>query len=98
GRYFLGNSMISEYGPYNSARLPSYHRLDLGATYMVQNNRRLKQEINFNVINVYNRRNALFRYYEFSGSLDADRPYVSTEEARFAILPIMPSITYTITL
>lgn len=98
GRYFLGNSVVSEYGPYNSARLPAYHRLDLGATYLVSKTGRLKQEINFNVINVYNRRNSLFQYYEFNGSLDADRPHIATEEAHFAILPILPSVTYTITL
>ena len=98
GRYFLGNNVVSEYGAYHSARLPAYHRLDIGATYSFRNTKRWEQEINISVINLYNRLNALFQYYEFAGQLHGDRPYIQTTSELFAILPLLPSISYTIRL
>jgi len=97
-RFFLGNHIVSEYGTYHSARLPAYHRLDIGASYVFPESRKLTQELSINVINVYNRRNALFQYTDFEGQLGGDRPYVRTQKAQFAILPILPSVTYTIKL
>lgn len=97
-RYFIGNNVVSEYGTYHGARLPAYHRLDIGATYSFRNTSRWKHEVSLSIMNVYNRKNALFQYYEFSGQLKGDHPYIHTESETFAILPILPSISYTVQL
>ena len=50
---------MMEYGPRNSARLPMYHRLDLGATYRFSTGGcfPLRHEVNLSVINAYGRAN-----------------------------------------
>lgn len=57
--YFIGEKLMMEYGPRNSARLPMYHRLDLGATYRFSTGGRfpLRHEVNLSVINAYGRAN-----------------------------------------
>jgi hypothetical protein len=63
--------------PYNAARLPPYHRLDLGMT------RRGRWgwlhadfEWQFQVINVYKRRNIWFYFYDFEDNNTIDRTEV----------------------
>ncbi|MDE7143147.1 MAG: TonB-dependent receptor, partial [Muribaculaceae bacterium] len=57
--YFIGEQLMMEYGPRNSARLPAYHRLDLGAAYRFRTGGRvaLRHEIGASVINAYGRAN-----------------------------------------
>lgn len=57
--YFIGNKLMMEYGHRNSARLPLYHRLDLGASYRFSTGGSfpLRHEVNLSVINAYGHRN-----------------------------------------
>ena len=66
----------------NSARLLTYHRLDLGVrrTFALLGS---QAELVFQVVNAYNRRNEWFIQY------DTDRP--DTRPKVFAMLPILPS-------
>ncbi|MCU0626741.1 MAG: hypothetical protein MUF21_09705 [Gemmatimonadaceae bacterium] len=75
---------MPEFGPRNSARLPNYHRLDLSAT------RRLgRGELQFGVINAYNRFNAQsLRTRQSLGN-----PLVG-EAVQYSIFGIVPSISY----
>ena len=87
--YILHQNIISEYGEYNSARLPDYHRLDLSATYTFasKKNSPLRHSINLSIVNVYAGENVVYEYFTVDdGKLVFDR--VST------LISIMPSISY----
>lgn len=91
-KYTIQNNQLYEYSARNSDRLPSYHRLDLSATYEFKKNknRRFHQSINISVYNVYGRRNA----YSITADNNEDNPE-QTEFVRLSIIgaPI-PAITY----
>jgi outer membrane receptor for ferrienterochelin and colicin len=59
--YYVGGNIHYEWGDRNSWRLPAYHRLDLGVSYMVQK-KKWSYDINFSIYNVYNRQNPYFVY------------------------------------
>lgn len=60
GQYTYNGLVIPTYEARNSSRLPSYHRLDISATYTPKPNRkkRCQGEWVFSVYNLYNRKNA----------------------------------------
>lgn len=75
-------------GKVNASRLPSYHRLDLslsreGTFFGIG-----EAEWQFQLINAYSRRNVWFYNYDF------DKNPVERDEIN--LLPILPSISYTI--
>ncbi len=81
---------IANYSSRNSDRLPSYHRLDISATYKPNKkpNKRWKGEWVFGIYNLYNKKNAAS--VSFSQNLETGR----NEATRTAIFGIMPSATY----
>lgn len=75
--------------PFNQARLPAYHRLDVGFT----KSGRLfgaESELQLQVINVYKQRNIWFNFYEF----DSDGT-ISKEEVPQIPIPI-PNVSFTL--
>ncbi len=60
GQYQYEGQSIASFSPRNSDRLPTYHRLDISATYKPNRkpNKRWKGEWVFGIYNVYNRKNA----------------------------------------
>ena len=81
---------IPVYGARNEDRLPSYHRLDLSATYYPKKNkgRKLQSSWNFGIYNVYNRQNAYS--ISFRENMDTGR----NEAVRLTLFGIIPSVTY----
>lgn len=57
--YFIAGRLMMEYGERNSARLPDYHRLDLGASYRFSTGGRfpLNHELSLSLLNAYGHRN-----------------------------------------
>lgn len=51
--YILNGKIICEYGPYNGATLPLYHRLDISADYLAMDNHIGELGINLSLYNVY---------------------------------------------
>ncbi|WP_035483713.1 TonB-dependent receptor [Gaetbulibacter saemankumensis] len=90
GQYEYEGISVPIYGPRNTSRLPSYHRLDLAAT--LNPNRkpdaRWKGEWVFSIYNAYNRRNAAS--ISFGQNLETG----VNEATRTAIFGIVPSVTY----
>jgi outer membrane receptor for ferrienterochelin and colicin len=74
---------------YNAARLPSYHHLDVEATFTRQQ-KKSTREWRVGIFNVYARQNAYYYY-----------PYVRKNGTRgykqISILPFLPSISYRLT-
>lgn len=89
GQYNFMNFSIPNYETRNTSRLPSYHRLDLSASYTPKKEQQKSNgEWVFSVFNVYNRRNAASLRFE-------QNPETGQNEAiRLSIFGIIPSVTY----
>lgn len=90
GQYEYNGINIPNYEARNSSRLPTYHRLDVSATFVPKPNskKRWKGEWVFGIYNIYNRKNAAsisFRENQDSGT---------NEALRLAIFGAIPSVSY----
>lgn len=73
----------------NLNRLPTFHRLDLSATYTPEKkNKNWSSSWNFGIYNVYNRRNAASLNFEQNSTTGQN------EAVRFSIFGIVPSVSY----
>ncbi|MCH8567478.1 MAG: TonB-dependent receptor [Balneolales bacterium] len=75
-------------GRVNASRLPAYHRLDIGFTRYGRFFNLGDSELQLQLINVYSRRNVWFYQFNF----DENPP----ERSAVRMLPIIPSVTYTV--
>lgn len=91
--YAIGGNIAMEYGLRNSARLPAYQRLDVGATYMFQTGRRhsLAHMLNLTLINAYGHRNVEMQYF----ILDTGKGDYRLKRL-YSLYRFMPSLSYTI--
>lgn len=90
GQYQYQGITVPVYGNRNENNLPTYHRLDLSATFKSSKNknRDYKSEWVFSIYNVYSRKNAAainFRQNSDSGK---------NEAVRLSIFGMVPSVTY----
>ncbi len=93
GRYFMDNgTLVTEFGDFNSYRMPDYHRMDISISYLLNNTNKYRNTLNLSVYNVYNRQNPYFIYYDFQGNI-LDGQF-STMAKQVTIFPIMPSIAW----
>lgn len=90
GQYEFNGINIPNYESRNSSRLPTYHRLDVSATYSPNpdSTKQWKGEWVFGIYNMYNRRNAA------SINFGQNRITGQNEATRLAIFGVIPSITY----
>jgi hypothetical protein len=65
GYYYHNGEEVPVYGAKNNVRLPDYHRLDVGATHVLNKNpdSKFKHSLNFSIYNFYARENSLFVNY-----------------------------------
>jgi hypothetical protein len=91
GKYFVGGQAVSLYGARNGDRLPSYQRLDLGATYEKpqQEGKRWHHSWNFSIYNVLGRENP----YTITFQTDPDDA-TRTQALQTALFRMIPSATY----
>lgn len=75
-------------GRVNASRLPSYHRLDLSFSRQGSFFGRGNAEWQFQLINVYSRRNIWFYTFDFN-----ENP---VERNEVTLLPVLPSVSYTV--
>ncbi|MBT2620053.1 TonB-dependent receptor [Chryseobacterium sp. ISL-6] len=90
GKYQYQGITIANYGARNANSLPSYHHLDLSATYTPKpdNKRRWKGEWVFSIYNVYNRSNAASIMFE------QNRETGVSEAKKISIFGIVPGVAY----
>ena len=91
-RYMLAGNIVNEYGPFNGARMPAYHRMDVGATYSLKETNRVKNTLVFSVYNLYGRQNPIYTFFQAKGNLSEYR--VSIEPKSVSLMPILPSISW----
>ena len=90
GQYQYQGITVPSYGLRNENKLPTYHHLDISATYTPKplKKKGWRGEWVFSVYNLYNRQNAAsisFRQNETSGS---------NEAVRFSIFGAVPAVSY----
>lgn len=88
GKYYLDGVLVNLYSHRNADRMPNYHRLDCGITWIITDGKKFYSDLNFSVYNVYNRKNAYtitFKENEISGQ---------TEAERLSLFGVVPSITW----
>lgn len=79
---------VDIYDQINSFRMPAYHRMDIGFTYMHKKTEKWESSWNFSVYNVYNRANPFFIYFF---------PDIEAREVKaymVYLFPILPSVAW----
>lgn len=89
GKYQVDNQTVFYYTDRNAYRMPSYHRLDLGATCQLKERKKWSSELTFSLYNAYGRENAYT--IDFRDSKDDPN---KTEVVRYALFKFIPSISY----
>lgn len=82
---------VEVYGQRNSYRLPPYHRLDLSIKFSKQKGK-YERDWLISIYNVYNRLNAYFIYQ--NTEYNASTHTYKNQFYKFALFPIIPSISY----
>lgn len=89
GRYEVDGRIVAYYTARNGYRMPDYHRLDLGLTWIRKQTEKHESSWNFSVYNAYGRENAYF----ISFRQNKDNPE-KTEAFQISLFKIIPSISY----
>ncbi|MEJ7644781.1 MAG: TonB-dependent receptor [Chryseolinea sp.] len=58
GKYEIGGRVVNYYTERNGSRMPDYHRLDLGVTWLRKKTEKFESSWNFSLYNAYGRKNA----------------------------------------
>lgn len=89
GKYKLLGHSYFNFSDRNADRMPSYHRLDLGATKLLKQTKKFSSELNFSLYNAYGRENA-YRITFRDNETDPNR----TEAVKTTLFRFVPSISY----
>ncbi len=89
GKYTIGEQVVSYFTERNGYRMPNYHRLDLGATWMVKQTEKYESSWTFSVYNAYNHKNA----YSISFKESETNPGY-TEAVKLSLFGIVPSVSW----
>ncbi len=88
GKYVLNGEIVPLYGDRNQDRFPNYHRLDIGATFVLKKRKTWEHDLNISVYNTYAYKNA----YTIDFKVDYDNGTSYAEKTY--LFRIVPSITY----
>ena len=89
GKYEVNGTTTYYYSERNGQRMPNYHRLDIGATYLVKKSERFESEWAFSIFNAYNRMNAYSITFR-----DSEANPGTTEAVKTALFGIIPSVSW----
>ncbi len=89
GKYEVNGETQFSYTERNAARMPNYHRLDLGLTWIRKNTDKFESSWNFSVYNAYARENA----YQITFRQSESDPN-KTEAVQTTLFRIVPAITW----
>ncbi|HEX7584171.1 MAG TPA: carboxypeptidase-like regulatory domain-containing protein [Prolixibacteraceae bacterium] len=89
GKYVVDGRTVGYYTQRNGYRMPDYHRLDLGLTWIRKQTTKLESSWNVSVYNAYGRENAYF----ISFRQNKDNPEL-TEAIQISLFKIIPSVSY----
>lgn len=89
GKYEIEGMIIGYYTERNGYRMPDYHRLDLGLTWLRKKTEKFESSWNFSVYNAYARENAYYIQFQ----QNEDNPNI-TEAVQFSLFKAIPSVSY----
>ncbi len=89
GKYQVDGQTYFIYTQRNGYRMPNYHRLDLGVTWLRKNTKKFESSWNFSIYNAYAHENA----YSITFRENEDDPS-KTEAVQTTLFKIVPAITY----
>ncbi|MEE9431775.1 MAG: TonB-dependent receptor [Melioribacteraceae bacterium] len=89
GKYDIDGSTVILYTDRNAERMPDYHRMDIGATWILSKNKTSEMSLSFSIYNIYGRKNA----YKISFRNNEDN-YLNTEAVKLSLFSIVPAITF----
>jgi hypothetical protein len=88
GKYYENGEWVTHYGNRDANRFPPYHRLDIGATFVLKKHRMWEHDLNVSIYNVYARENP----YAITFMPNTGDGQSVTQQ--LALFRIVPSITY----
>ena len=89
GKYMVAGQVQYYYTERNGYRMPTYHRLDIGATYQSKKTEKFESSWNFSVYNAYGRENA----YTITFQQDPNDP-TKTQALQTSLFRFIPSVSY----
>ena len=89
GKYEIDGHTVGYYTERNGYRMPDYHRLDLGLTWIRKQSAKYESSWNFSVYNAYGRENA----YYISFRQNKINPEL-IEAVQISLFKVVPSISY----
>jgi hypothetical protein len=89
GKYDINNAVVFSYTNRNQARVPAYHRLDLGATCQLKAHKHFTQELAFSLYNAYGHENP----YTITFQQDPN-DVTKTQALQTSLFRVVPSISY----
>ncbi len=89
GKYSIDGRVANLYTSRNGYRMPDYHRLDVGATWVLAKRERFQSELNFSVYNAYAQKNP----YSYIFREDRDNPG-QTRSSMIYLFSAVPSISW----
>ncbi|WP_113638256.1 TonB-dependent receptor [Nubsella zeaxanthinifaciens] len=89
GKYNIDGQVFFYYTDRNAYRMPSYHRLDLGANLQLKKRKNYSSELSFSLYNAYGRKNAYSITFR-----EAENDPTKTEVVRTTLFQFLPSISY----
>lgn len=87
GVYALNGQLTPLFGDRNQNRFPDYHRLDIGATFVLKKRKGWEHDLNLSVYNLYAQKNVFSIDFKVNdqGALYAEKTY---------LFRVVPSLTY----
>jgi CarboxypepD_reg-like domain/TonB-dependent Receptor Plug Domain len=89
GRYLVDGNIVPYYTERNGYRMPDYHRLDIGLTWITKKTARFESNWNFSIYNAYGRSNA----YAINFQQDPNDP-TKMQAVQLSLFRFVPAITY----
>lgn len=89
GKYYIDGNLVNLYTERNGDRMPDYHRMDIGLTWVLKDTDRFYNDLNLSFYNFYNRKNA----YSITFA-ESETAVGTTEATRLALFGVVPSITW----
>ncbi len=76
----------------NSYRYPTYHRMDVSASYVLNNKKRWKSTLNLTLYNVYNNKNPYVINYNINGDINSGA--IGAQPEIESLYPFIPTINW----
>jgi hypothetical protein len=89
GKYNVAGQTVFYYTERNGYRMPAYHRLDIGATWIRKKTAKFESSWTFSLYNAYDHDNA----YSITFQQDPNDP-TKTQAVQTTLFKMVPSVTY----